>query len=59
MSIQIIFFIGVVVFGVFFTGVLLIPNESKKASNDEIETDTMDYDGAGNFGRIPNKDSKK
>ena len=43
----------------FFTGVLLIPNESKKASNDEIETDTMDYDGAGNFGRIPNKDSKK
>ena len=59
MSIQIIFFIGVVVFGVFFTGVLLIPNETKKASNDEIETDTMDYDGAGYFGRIPNKDSKK
>tara|TARA_B100000768_G_scaffold180777_1_gene201646 strand:- start:51 stop:230 length:180 start_codon:yes stop_codon:yes gene_type:complete len=59
MSIQIIFFIGVAVFGVFFTGVLLIPGETKNKNNDKIETDTLDYDGAGNFGRIPNKDSKK
>ena len=59
MSIQLIFFIGVAVFGVFFTGVLLIPGESKKDSNDKIETDTLDYDGAGNFGRIPNKKYKK
>tara|TARA_B100000768_G_scaffold107388_1_gene99660 strand:- start:12744 stop:12923 length:180 start_codon:yes stop_codon:yes gene_type:complete len=59
MSIQIIFFIGVAVFGVFITGVLLIPGESKKDTNNKIETDTLDYDGAGNFGRIPNKDSKK
>ena len=59
MSIQIIFFIGVAVFGVFFTGVLLIPGESKKENKNKIETDTLDYDGAGNFSRIPNKDTKK
>ncbi|MAZ50282.1 MAG: hypothetical protein CMC72_00900 [Flavobacteriaceae bacterium] len=58
MSIQIIFFIGVAVFGVFITGVLLIPSESKKKKKDKIETDTLDYDGAGNYGRIPNKKSK-
>ena len=59
MSIQIIFFIGVVVFGVFFIGVMLIPGESKNTNKHNIETDTMDYDGAGNFGRIPNKNSQK
>jgi len=59
MSIQLIFFIGVAVFGVFFTGVLLIPGESKKDSKDKIETDTLDYDGAGNFGRVPGKPPKK
>tara|TARA_Y100001935_G_C17193386_1_gene451259 strand:- start:206 stop:394 length:189 start_codon:yes stop_codon:yes gene_type:complete len=58
MSIQIIFFIGVAVFGVFITGVLLIPSESRKKKKDKIETDTLDYDGAGNYGRIPNKKSK-
>lgn len=46
MSIQIIFFIGVVVFGVFFIGVMLIPGESKNTNKHKIETDTMDYDGA-------------
>ena len=59
MSIQIIFFIGVVVFGVFFIGVMLIPGESKNTNKHKIETYTMDYDGAGNFGRIPNKNSQK
>jgi hypothetical protein len=59
MTIQLIFFIGVAVFCVFFTGVLLIPGESKQDSDEKVETDTMDYDGAGNFGRVPNKDSKK
>ena len=58
MSIEIIFFIGVAVCGVFITGLLLIPGESKKKKKAEIETDTLDYDGAGNYGRIPNKKSK-
>ena len=58
MSIQIIFFIGVIVFGIFVTGVLLIPAESKPKSNDKIETDILDYDGGGNYGRVPNKKPK-
>ena len=56
MSIQIIFFIGVLVFTIFIIGVLLIPRESNTNTEDEIETDVMDYDGIGNYGRIPDKD---
>ncbi|MDA9323976.1 hypothetical protein N9591_00135 [Flavobacteriaceae bacterium] len=58
MSIQIIFFIGVLVFTIFIIGVLLIPRESKISSEEKIETDVMDYDGIGNYGRIPDKDPK-
>ncbi|MDB9976336.1 hypothetical protein OAD59_00645 [Flavobacteriaceae bacterium] len=58
MSIQIIFFIGVLVFTIFIIGVLLIPRESKTRSEEKIETDVMDYDGIGNYGRIPDKDPK-
>ena len=58
MSIQIIFFIGVLVFTIFIIGVLLIPRESKINKEDKIETDIMDYDGIGNYGRIPEKDLK-
>jgi len=47
MSIQIIFFIGVLVFTIFIIGVLLIPRESKISSEEKIETDVMDYDGIG------------
>ncbi|MDA9362290.1 hypothetical protein N9R28_01165 [Flavobacteriaceae bacterium] len=58
MSIQIIFFIGVLVFTIFIIGVLLIPRESKISSEEKIEIDVMDYDGIGNYGRIPDKDPK-
>ena len=58
MSIQIIFFIGVLVFTIFIIGILLIPRESKINTEDKIETDIMDYDGIGNYGRIPDKDLK-
>ena len=57
MSIEIIFFIGVLVFTLFIIGVLLIPGEGKEIIEDKNETDVMDYDGIGNYGRIPNKDS--
>ena len=56
MSIQIIFFIGVLVFTIFIIGVLLIPRESNINNEEKIETDVMDYDGIGNYGRIPDKD---
>ena len=58
MSIQIIFFIGVLVFTIFIIGVLLIPRESNNSTEEKIETDIMDYDGIGNYGRIPDKDIK-
>ena len=58
MSIQIIFFIGVLVFTIFIIGVLLIPRESNINNVEKIETDVMDYDGIGNYGRIPDKDPK-
>ena len=58
MSIQIIFFIGVLVFTIFIIGVLLIPRESNINNEEKIETDFMDYDGIGNYGRIPDKDPK-
>ena len=51
------FFIGVLVFTLFIIGVLLIPGERKEIIEDKNETDVMDYDGIGNYGRIPNKDS--
>ena len=59
MSIELIFFVGVLVFTIFIIGVLLIPKENNQKSIEKIETDVMDYDGIGNYGRIPNKDPKK
>ena len=39
--------------GVFFNNKEVEANKRSK-----IETDTIDYDGSGNFGRIPNKKPK-
>jgi len=58
MSVEIIFFIGVLVFTIFIIGALLIPGEIKEDVKDRTKTDLMDYDGIGNYGRIPNKNSK-
>ena len=59
MSIQLIFFIGVLVFIIFIIGVLLIPKENNQNIEENMETDVMDYDGIGNYGRIPDKTPKK
>jgi hypothetical protein len=59
MSIELIFFVGVLVFAIFIIGVLLIPKENNQKSIEKIETDVMDYDGIGNYGRIPDKNPKK
>ena len=59
MSIELIFFVGVLVFTIFIIGVLLIPKENNQKSIEKTETDVMDYDGIGNYGRIPNKNPKK
>ena len=59
MSIELIFFVGVLVFTIFIIGVLLIPKENNQKSIEKIETDVMDYDGIGNYGRITDKNPKK
>ena len=59
MSIQLIFFIGVLVFTIIIIGVLLIPKENNQNIEENMETDVMDYDGIGNYGRIPDKTPKK
>ena len=58
MSVSIIFAIGLIVFFLFLLGIFFNSKEVKSNSRSKIETDTVDYDGAGNFGRIPNKKPK-
>jgi hypothetical protein len=58
MSVSIIFAIGLIVFFLFLLGIFFNNKESKANRRTKIETDTVDYDGSGNFGRIPNKEPK-
>jgi hypothetical protein len=58
MSVSIIFAIGLIVFFLFLLGIFFNNKESKENRRTKIETDTVDYDGSGNFGRIPNKKPK-
>ncbi|MEC8397183.1 MAG: hypothetical protein VXZ21_02490 [Bacteroidota bacterium] len=58
MSISIIFVIGLIVFFLFLLGIFFNNREIKANSQSKIETDIIDYDGSGNFGRIPNKKPK-
>ena len=58
MSVTIIFAVGLVVFILFLLGIFLNNKEAKNNTRSKIESDTVDYDGSGNFGRIPNKKPK-
>ena len=58
MSVTVIFALGLIVFFLFLLGVFFNNKESKSNGRDKIETDKIDYDGSGNFGRIPNKKPK-
>ncbi len=58
MSISIIFAAGLIVFFLFLLGVFFNNKEVEANKRSKIETDTIDYDGSGNFGRIPNKKPK-
>ncbi len=58
MSVTVIFALGLIVFFLFLLGVFFNNKESKSKERSKIETDTVDYDGSGNFGRIPNKKPK-
>jgi hypothetical protein len=39
-------------------GIFFNKKEVEKNIRSKVETDTVDYDGSGNFGRIPNKKPK-
>ena len=58
MSLSGIFIFGLIVFMLFLIGVLFYSKETKRDNPNRFETDTLDYDGSGNFGRIPNKKPK-
>ena len=58
MSISIIFDAGLIVFFLFLLGIFFNNKEVEANKRSKIETDTIDYDGSGNFGRIPNKKPK-
>ena len=58
MSISIIFAAGLIVFFLFLLGICFNNKEVEANKRSKIETDTIDYDGSGNFGRIPNKKPK-
>ena len=58
MSISIILAAGLIVFFLFLLGIFFNNKEVEANKRSKIETDTIDYDGSGNFGRIPNKKPK-
>ena len=58
MSLSGIFIFGLIVFILFLLGVLFNSKETKIHDPKRFETDTLDYDGSGNYGRIPNKKPK-
>tara|TARA_B100001113_G_scaffold45635_1_gene32346 strand:+ start:214 stop:402 length:189 start_codon:yes stop_codon:yes gene_type:complete len=58
MSISIIFAAGLIVFFLFLLGIFFNNKEVEANKRSKIDTDTIDYDGSGNFGRIPNKKPK-
>ena len=58
MSVTIIFAVGLIVFILFLLGIFFNNKESQNNRRNKIETDTVDYDDSGNFGRIHNKKPK-
>ena len=54
----VIFIFGLFVFILFVLGIIFNSKETKKDNSNRVEADTLDYDGSGNFGRIPNKKPK-
>ena len=59
MSILLIFGFGVFVGLLFIVGIFYSNEEKNEVNIDKIETDITDYDGGGNYGRIPDKKTEK
>lgn len=58
MGIAVIFFIGFLVFGAVISSFIISFGERPKRNYTE-NVDSLDYDGGGNWGRIPPKNNKK
>ncbi|MBR47049.1 MAG: hypothetical protein CMC59_00445 [Flavobacteriaceae bacterium] len=58
MSLFIIFGFGVFVAFLFIIGIFYSNEEKNEINTGRIETDITDYDGGGNYGRIPDKKPK-
>tara|TARA_B100001939_G_C16803634_1_gene556765 strand:+ start:461 stop:652 length:192 start_codon:yes stop_codon:yes gene_type:complete len=59
MSLLLIFGFGVFVALLFIVGIFYSNEEKNEVNNiGKIETDITDYDGSGNYGRIPDKKPK-
>jgi hypothetical protein len=58
MSLLIIFGFGVFVALLFIIGVFYSNEEKNEINIGKVETDITDYDGGGNYGRIPDKKPK-
>jgi|TARA_Y100000996_G_C22394347_1_gene590479 hypothetical protein len=58
MGIAVIFFIGFLIFGAVISSFIISFGERPKRNFTE-KVDSVDYDGGGNWGRIPPDKSKK
>ena len=59
MSLLLIFGFGVFVALLFIVGIFYSNEEKNEVNNiGKIDTDITDYDGSGNYGRIPDKKPK-
>lgn len=58
MSVAIIFFLGFIVFGAVISSFIIAVSKSgerRRIGSDSEQADFVDYDGGGNWGRVPPK----
>jgi hypothetical protein len=53
MGVAVIFFIGFLVFGAVISSFIMAFGEKRPERDYKEKADSIDYDGAGNWGRIP------
>ncbi len=59
MGSAVLFVIGLAVFGAVILAARYSLEESRTEKQRKLEVDNLDYDGGGNFGRIPDAQPKR